>query len=79
MKLWMIYAWETAALAALVAAGAVAVRRRRHREHRRLAIEEAQMLHDYLHAKAEVAYLELKYAADCAEEPSYQPRDREGP
>ena len=78
MKLWMIYAWETAALAALVAGIAVARRRRQRRwEHHLLALEEAQLLHDYLHARAEVAYLELKFAAGCAGEPSYEPSDRE--
>ena len=75
MKLWMIYAWETAALAALVAGIAVARRRRQRRwEHHLLALEEAQMLHDYLRARAEVAYLELKYAGDCAPEPVYDER-----
>jgi hypothetical protein len=65
---WIVAYYATVTVAGL----SVAVawwRQRRCQEHHRLAIEEAQMLHDYLHARAEVAYLELKYAAECAEDP----------
>ena len=73
MKPWMIPAYYAAVLAVIVGIAATSSRRRSRREHQRLALEEAQRLHDYLHARAEVAYLELKFAAGCAEEPSYEP------
>ena len=71
MKLWMLAAYYAAVAAVLGAAAVAAARKqgRERREHDRLMAEEAQREHDYLHARAEVAYLELLYAAESAEEP----------
>ena len=69
--------WDWAALTAfaLAVAGttltamAAAAWFREYREHRRLAVEETQRICDYLNARAEIAYLEAKFAAQEAEEP----------
>ena len=70
--------WDWAALTAfafivagtVLSAAAAAAWFREYREHRRLTVEETQRICDYyLNARAEVAYLEAKFAAQEAEEP----------